>query len=132
VHRFWVSLHFEAKKTMHGVGFVAGCYALEPPGAGMISAMIDATRARPFAVALDTQVDHLSRQVKTRVGAVDLTPAAVEQMRASGSAACDGLELLAHGRLHGLQTRHAFALPAVYLDELDQESRDALSSLFER
>jgi hypothetical protein len=132
VHHFWVSLHFEAKKTMHGVGFVAGCYALEPPGAGMIGASVDPTRARPFAVPLDTQVDHVSRHVHTKVGAVDLTPVAVAQMSASGHAACNATELLAHGRLHGLQTRHAFALPAVYLDELDQEDRDALASLFER
>jgi hypothetical protein len=132
VHHFWVSLHFEAKKTMHGVGFIAGCYAVEPPGAGMITACVDVTRARPFAVALDTGVDHATRHVNTKVGVVDLTPAAVARMNADGHAACDAAELLAQGRLYGLQTMHAFALPAVYLDEVNEDDRNALAPMFKR
>jgi hypothetical protein len=39
VRHFWLTLHFEAKKTMHGVGFMSGEHALAPPGSGMVGAL---------------------------------------------------------------------------------------------
>lgn len=131
VRHFWLTLHFEAKKTMHGVGFMAGQHALAPPGSGMVGALIDPAHTRPFAVTLDTQVDDATRHVNTRVSTVDLSPAAVLRMRDAGLAACEATEIFAAGRLHGLQTNHAYTLPRIFLGELEQRDRDALGPMFD-
>lgn len=130
VRHFWLTLHFEAKKTMHGVGFMAGEHALAPPGSGMVGALIDPAHTRPFAVTLDTQVDDATRHVNTRVSTVDLSPPAVMRMRDAGFAACEAIEIFAAGRLHGLQTNHAYTLPRIHLEELEQSDREALAPLF--
>jgi hypothetical protein len=131
VRHFWLTLHFEAKKTMHGVGFIAGHHALAPPGAGMVSALVDPRHVRPFAVTLDTHVDHATSHVNTKVGTVDLSAAAVGRMRDAGLAACTATEIFAAGRLHGLQTNHAYTLPRTYLDELEPAHQLILAPFFD-
>lgn len=68
IHQFWITLFARAKKTMHGVGFIAGCHVLALPGAGMVSAMVNPAQPRPFAVALDTQINHATRHANTALG----------------------------------------------------------------
>jgi hypothetical protein len=111
---------------------MSGEHALAPPGSGMVGALVDPAHARPFAVALDTHVDDASRHVNTRVGTVDRSTPAVERMRDAGLAACEAIEIFAAGRLHGLQTDHAYTLPRSYLDELEPADRDLLAPLFEQ
>lgn len=130
VRPFWDSLRDEAKKTMHGLAFVAGRYAVEPPGAGMISRALESTPARPFAVPLTTRVDHAIKHVNTEVGTVALTGDDVDRFVAAGEAALDATEVLIGGRLHGLETNHAYTVPKIYLDQLASAQRAALASLF--
>jgi hypothetical protein len=130
VRPFWDSLRDEAKKTMHGLAFVAGRYAVEPPGAGMISRALPSTPERPFAVPLTTRVDHLSRHVNTEVGTIALTPEDVARFVAAGEAALDTTEVLVGGRLHGLETNHAYTVPKTYLDQLAPPQRAVLTGLF--
>lgn len=129
VERFWQAAHDEAKKTMHGVAFLEGRYAVEEPGAGMISRLVARDHSRPFALPLTTRVDHAGRHVNTEVGALALTAEAVRDFREAGLAACTATELLVSGRLHGLETNHAYTLPLLYLDQLDADDREALAPL---
>ncbi len=131
IRHFWQTLHHAAKKTMHGVGFMAGEHALGDPGCGAVGALLDPGHVRPFAVALDTHVDHAGRHVETRVSTIDLSPPAVERMSEAGVAACDATEIFAAGRLYGLQTNHAYSLPRQYLDELDPADEGVLAPLFD-
>jgi hypothetical protein len=130
VRRFWDSLHGEAKKTMHGLAFVAGRYGVEAPGAGMITRALPRNHVRPFAVPLTTRVDRLARHVNTEVGTIALTERDVERFAAAGLAALDATEVLVGGRLHGLETNHAYTVPGTYLDQLAPAHRAALASLF--
>jgi len=127
---FWDLLLDDAKKTMHGLAFVAGRHAVEPPGAGMISRALPSRPARPFAVPLTTRVDHISRHVNTAVGTIALTPEDVAGFVAAGEAALDATEVLVGGRLHGLQTNHAYTVPKTYLDQLAPPQREVLAGLF--
>ncbi len=129
VERFWRAAHDEAKKTMHAVAFLEGRYAVEEPGAGMISRLVARDQRRPFALPLTTRVDHAGRHVNTEVGALPLTAEAVRGFRDAGLAACTATELLASGRLHGLETNHAYTLPLAYLDHLAPDDREALAPL---
>lgn len=131
VRPFWDSLHDEAKKTMHGLAFVAGRYAVEPPGAGMITRALPGDHVRPFAVPLTTRVDRLGQHVNTEVGAVALTEADVGRFRTAGLAACDATEVLVGGRLRGLETNHAYTVPKTYLKQLAPAHRAALEPLFD-
>lgn len=130
VQAFWDSLRDEAKKTMHGLAFVAGRYAVEEPGAGMITRALPGDQVRPFAVPLTTRVDQVSRNVNTEVGTVALTAADVGAFVAAGRAALDATEVLGGGRLRGLETNHAYTVPKTYLDQLGPSDRDTLTPLF--
>ena len=130
VRPFWDSLHDEAKKTMHSLPFIAGRYVVEPPGAGMISRALEKAPARPFAVSLTTRVNHATKNVNTEVGTVGLTGNDVARFLAAGEAALDASEVLVGGRLHGLQTNHAYTVPKTYLDQLAPAQRAALAGLF--
>lgn len=129
----WEASYEDAKKTMHGLAFAAGRYATEPPGAGMITHALPRNHPRPFAIPLTTRiVDPLARHVNTEVGALALTPADVDRFRDAGLAACEATEVLVGGRLHGLQTNHAFTVPKTYLDQVAPEHQGAIEPLFER
>lgn len=133
IRALWDASHDDAKKTMHGLAFAAGRYAVEPPGAGMITRALPRDHARPFAIPLTTRiVDPLARHVNTEVGALALTPADVDRFREAGLAACEATEVLVGGRLRGLETNHAFTVPKTYLDQLALEHRAALEPLFDR
>lgn len=131
VRPFWDSLYDEAKKTMHGLAFVAGRFAVEPPGAGMITRALQRDHVRPFAVPLTTRVDRFGQHVNTEVGTVALTEADVGRFRTAGLAACDAAEVLVGGRLRGLETNHAYTVPKTYLDQLAPAHRAALEPLFD-
>jgi hypothetical protein len=130
VARFWEILSADAKKTMHGVGFLAGYHALEPPGAGSLSSHLPENLPRPFAVSLDTSIDRPNGTASTEIGVVDLTPPAVDKIAAAGASACDLTDLLASGYLHSLQTAHAFALPSTFLSDLEPDDQSVLSPLY--
>jgi hypothetical protein len=133
VRVLWDASHDDAKKTMHGLAFAAGRYAVEPPGAGMMTRALPPNHPRPFAVPLTTRiVDPLARHVNTEVGVLSLTPGDVERFRGGGLAACEATEVLVGGRLHGLETNHAFTVPKTYLDQLAPEHRAAIEPLFDR
>lgn len=133
VRVLWDASHDDAKKTMHGLAFAAGRYAVEPPGAGMMTRALPRDHPRPFAIPLTTRiVDPLARHVNTEVGVLSLTPADVERSRDAGLAACEATEVLVGGRLHGLETNHAFTVPKTYLDQLASEPRAAIEPLFDR
>lgn len=130
VHSFWDSFHDDAKKTMHGLGFVAGRYVVDAPGAGMISQAVGRDQARPFAVPLTTRVDRLARHVNTEVGTISLTAEDVSTFVAAGEAALDATTVLVGGRLHGLATNHAYTVPKTYLGELAEPARASIADLF--
>lgn len=130
VRPFWDSCYDAAKKTMHGLAFVAGRYAVESPGAGMISRALPHAQERPFAVPLTTRVDRMTRNVNTEVGVIALTKTAVAGFVAAGEAALHATEVLVGGRLHGLETNHAYTVPKTYLDQLAPRERDVVAHLF--
>jgi hypothetical protein len=129
----WDASYDDAKKTMHGLAFAAGRYAVEPPGAGMITRALPHNHPRPFAIPLTTRiVDRLARHVNTEVGTVALTPADVDRFRDAGLAACEATEVLVGARLGGLETNHAYTVPKTYLGQLAPEHRAAIDPLFDR
>jgi hypothetical protein len=128
----WDASHDDAKKTMHGLAFAAGRYAVEPPGAGMITRALSRDHTRPFAIPLTTRiVDRLARHVNTEVGVLALTSTDVDRFRDAGLAACEATEVLVGGRLHALETNHALTVPKTYLDQLAPEHREAIGPLFD-
>lgn len=130
VRKFWDTFSDEAKKTMHGLPFAASRYVVDPPGAGMITRAVPMDQARPFAVPLTTRIDHGTRRVNTEVGTIDLRPANVTRFANAGRAACEASEVLVAGRLHGLETNHALAVPGRYRDRLDSAKQAVLAELF--
>jgi len=96
----------------------------------MITRALPRDHVRPFAVPLTTRVDQLARHVNTEVGTVALTDGDVGRFAEAGLAALDATEVLVGGRLHGLETNHAFTVPRSYLDQLAPAHRAALEPLF--
>ena len=129
VQRFWAAAHDEAKKTMHAVAFLEGRYAVEEPGAGMISRQLAGDQERPFAVPLTTRIHHGVNVVNTEVGTLSLTPAAVLEFRDAGFAALTATEFLVNGRLFALQTNHAYTLPMAFVEQLDVDDQRALARI---
>jgi hypothetical protein len=68
--------------------------------------------------------------VNTEVGTIALTPEDVARFVAAGEAALDTTEVLVGGRLHGLETNHAYTVPKTYLDQLAPPQRAVLTGLF--
>jgi hypothetical protein len=129
----WDASHDDAKKTMHGLAFAAGRYAIKPPGAGMITRATPSDHPRPFAIPLTTRiVDPLGPQVNTEVGTLALASADVDRFRDAGLAACEATEALVGGRLRGIETNHAYTVPKTYLDQLSPAHRAAIEPLFDR
>jgi hypothetical protein len=126
---FWEAAHDEAKKTMHGVGFMAGRHAVGEPGAGMISRQLPKRIPRPSAIPLTTTVDHLGRNVNTEVGVLDLTPPGVRRFVDAGLAAVRVIAILAAGQRYGIETNHKFTVPMFYSDRLGAEDQHALERL---
>jgi len=129
VRGFWEASHEEAKKTMHGVGFLAGRHTIEEPGAGMISRLVSRDQPRPFAVPLTTRVNPLTSQVNTEVGILDLRREAVDRFREAAIAALAATEILANGILRGVETNHAFTLPFLYAEHLSDEDQRVIDEL---
>jgi hypothetical protein len=65
VAELWRMLHRQAKKTVHGLGFLAGTTVIEPPGAGRIGELLGDQHERPFVVSLETSVNNESGHVNT-------------------------------------------------------------------
>jgi hypothetical protein len=130
VAELWQMLHRHAKKTMHGLGFLAGSTVVEEPGAGKIDELVAPNLDRPFVVALDTTFNDQTAYVHTEVQSIVVDRANVGVFVDAGLAACDASDLFAAGRLHGLQTNHAFTLPKALIEELPTDAADVLRELF--
>jgi len=131
VRHFWESFNDEAKQTMHGLGFVAGRYALEPPGAGMLTQAVEGTPERPFALPLTSRLDELARHVSTEVGLIDLTPAAMDGFVRAAEAALEATTLLVEAHLARAEKQCLYIVPSLYLDRLDPPSQEAIAHLFD-
>jgi hypothetical protein len=130
VAEVWQMLHRHAKKTMHGLGFLAGTTVIEDPGAGKIDELVEPGIDRPFVVALDTTFNDQTRHVHTEVQSIVVNQANVTSFLDAGLAACDASDIFAAGRLHGLQTNHAFTIPKASIDDLPADAAEALRDLF--
>jgi hypothetical protein len=130
VAELWRMLHRHAKKTVHGLGFLAGTMVIEPPGAGRISELLGDQQERPFVISLETTVNDENGYVNTELQAIVVDRNNIGVFVDAGLAACDASDFLASGRLHGLQTNHAFTLPKGVIDELPAETAAVLRELF--
>ncbi len=130
VAELWRMLHRHAKKTVHGLGFLAGTMVIEPPGAGRISEILGEGQERPFVVSLETTVNDETGHVNTELQAIVVDRNNVGVFVDAGLAACDASDFFASGQLHGLQTNHAFTLPKGVIDDLPAEPAAVLRELF--
>ncbi len=130
VAELWGMLHRQAKKTVHGLGFLAGTIVIEPPGAGRIGQLLGDQQERPFVISLETTVNDKAGQVNTELQAIVVDRTNVGVFVDAGLAACDASDFFASGRLHGLQTNHAFTLPIGVIDDLPAETAAVLRDLF--
>lgn len=130
VAELWRMLHRHAKKTVHGLGFLAGTTVMEPPGAGRIGELLGDHHERPFVVSLETTVNDDTGHANTELQAIVVDRNNVGVFVDAGLAACDASDFFASGRLHGLQTNHAFTLPKGVIDGLPAETAAVLRELF--
>lgn len=65
------------------------------------------------------------------MGTISLTDLDGTRFVAAGLAACEAIEILVVGRLHGLETNHAYTVPKTYLEHLAPAHREALTPLFD-
>ena len=134
VGAWWATWSRVGKKTMHGLGFMAGEYAVTAE-AGVIASLLPPGLPSPVTVALDSTTDHASGSVNTEVQPLAFTPLEVGRHQLVGANASDLLLILAAGWLHGLQTNHKCTVPLRYVDELSakhqalvQRAKDAKNS----
>jgi hypothetical protein len=130
VAELWRLLHWQAKKTVHGLGFVAGSQVVEAPGAGRITDIVGHPESRPFVVSLETRVDDATQFANTELQTIAVDRDNVDLFLEGGLAACDACDTFAAGRLHGLETNHAFTLPQAPIEDLPCETRAVLEELF--
>lgn len=130
VAELWRMFHRHAKKTVHGLGFLAGTTVVEPPGAGRIGDLLGEPEERPFVVSLETTVSDTTEHVNTELQAIVVDRNNVGVFVDAGLAACDASDFFASGRLHGLETNHAFTVPIGVIDDLPDEVAAVLRELF--
>jgi hypothetical protein len=130
VAELWRMLHRHAKKTVHGLGFLAGTTVIESPGAGRVSELVGDHQDRPFVISLETTVNDQTERANTELQAIVVDPANVGVFVDAGLAACDASDFFASGRLHGLQANYAYTLPNGLIDDLAPETAAVLRDLF--
>src|SRR5439155_19070897 len=95
-----------------------------------IDELVEAGVDRPFVVALDTTFNDTTLHVSTAVQSIVVNHDNVTAFMDAGLAACDASDIFAAGRLHGLQTNHAFTIPKAFIDHLPANAAQALRELF--